>query len=210
MPRTAPSFLFWGIFQYIKHFPILSVDGFRSVCCPSYRGVCVIEYSDWKTAGSQGPTQCVCLGDLSVKRVLTILLLFISIYLFPFTVKTCRSLSGPKHGYIFSKTGLLGFAYTQGVKVTFACNTYYRLVGSSSRTCLPSGYWSNLAPHCGMCIFMVSSILKRSWILLCSGTPPYSHLGNTVTSILRPFCLAARQNGYTFSFLKNVVNTVTH
>ncbi|XP_073249838.1 complement component receptor 1-like protein [Porites lutea] len=63
-------------------------------------------------------------------------------------VKTCRSLSEPKHGYIFSKTGLLGFAYTQGVKVTFACHTYYRLVGSSSRTCLPSGYWSNLAPHC--------------------------------------------------------------
>ena len=134
----------------------MSVDGFRSVCCSSYRGVCVIEYSDWKTAGSQGPTQCVCLGDLSVKRVLTILLLFISIYLFPFTVKTCRSLSGPKHGRISSIQPSYDVAgrpstvvYTQGVKVNFACDMYYRLVLSSSMTCLPSGYWSNIEPRCG-------------------------------------------------------------
>ena len=36
-----------------------------------------------------------------------------------------------------------------------------------------------------------------------SETPPYGHLGNTVTSLLRPiFFLASWQNGYTFSWKK--------
>ena len=32
-----------------------------------------------------------------------------------------------------------------------------------------------------------------------SGTPPYGHLGNKDTSLLRPLFLAARQNGDTVS-----------
>ena len=35
-----------------------------------------------------------------------------------------------------------------------------------------------------------------------SKTPPYSHLGNTITLLLRPLFLAARQNGHTFSCKK--------
>ena len=46
--------------------------------------------------------------------------------------------------------------------------------------------------------------------LLYSGTPPYSHLGNTVTSLLRPFFFAAGKNDHTFSCKKKtLVNTVT-
>ena len=74
----------------------------------------------------------------------------------PFTVKTCRSLSGPKYGRISSIQPSYDVAgrpstvvYTQGVKVKFACDMYYRLVLSSSMTCLPSGYWSNIEPRCG-------------------------------------------------------------
>ena len=49
---------------------------------------------------------------------------------------------------------------------------------------------------------------------LYSGTLPYSHLRNTVTSSLRPFFFATRQNDHTFSCKKKkkektVVNTVT-
>lgn len=70
-------------------------------------------------------------------------------------VKTCRSLSGPKHGRISSIQPSYDVpgrpstvVYTQGVKVNFACDMYYRLVLSSSMTCLPSGYWSNIEPRC--------------------------------------------------------------
>ena len=43
-----------------------------------------------------------------------------------------------------------------------------------------------------------------------SGTPPYGHFGNTVTSLLGPLFLAARQNDHSFSLKKKtLVNTVT-
>ena len=38
-----------------------------------------------------------------------------------------------------------------------------------------------------------------------SKTPPYSHLGNTITLLLRPLFLAARQNGHTFSCKKTLL-----
>ena len=43
------------------------------------------------------------------------------------------------------------------------------------------------------------------------GTPPYGHFGNTVTSLLGPLFLAARQNDHSFSLKKKktLVNTVT-
>ena len=43
---------------------------------------------------------------------------------------------------------------------------------------------------------------------MCSETPPYGHLGYTVTS-LRPLFLAAWQNRHTFPCKKTVVDTVT-
>ena len=46
-------------------------------------------------------------------------------------------------------------------------------------------------------------------IILYSGTPPYGHLGNKVTSLLRPLFLAALQNDHTFSCKKKLVNTIT-
>ena len=44
-------------------------------------------------------------------------------------------------------------------------------------------------------------------VIQYSGTPPCGHLGNTVTSLLRPLFLAARQNGHKLSCKKNLVNT---
>ena len=42
-----------------------------------------------------------------------------------------------------------------------------------------------------------------------SGTPPYGHFGNTVTSLLGPLFFAARQNDRSFSLKKKtLVNTV--
>ena len=38
---------------------------------------------------------------------------------------------------------------------------------------------------------------------MCSETPPYGHLGYTVTSLLRPLFLAAWQNRHTFPCKKN-------
>ena len=44
-------------------------------------------------------------------------------------------------------------------------------------------------------------------------TPPHGHLGNTVTSLLRPLFLAAGQSVYfelnTLSYKKTLINTVT-
>ena len=42
-----------------------------------------------------------------------------------------------------------------------------------------------------------------------SGTLPYGHLSNTVTSLLWPLFLAACQNGLSFSCEKTLINTVT-
>ena len=39
-------------------------------------------------------------------------------------------------------------------------------------------------------------------IIFYSGTPPYGHLGNMVTSLLRPLFLVALQNDHTFSCKK--------
>ena len=52
------------------------------------------------------------------------------------------------------------------------------------------------------------SIPSRFWDKLdkkklYSETLPYGHLGNTVTSLLRPHFLAARQNGQSFSCKEN-------
>ena len=65
---------------------------------------------------------------------------------------------------------------------------YYMLIKRIIAQCLPS--------------YTISSIYSES--------PPYSHLGNTVTSLLRPRFLAAWQDGHTFSCKKKtLVNTVT-
>ena len=40
-----------------------------------------------------------------------------------------------------------------------------------------------------------------------SGTLPYSHLSNMVTSLLQPLFLA-QQNSHTFSYKKTLANTV--
>ena len=44
--------------------------------------------------------------------------------------------------------------------------------------------------------------LVRTIFLTYSGTPPYGHFGNTVTSLLGPLFLAARQNDHSFSLKK--------
>ena len=63
-----------------------------------------------------------------------------------------------------------------------------------------------------ICIIFIRTVDIRHTliedILGNSGTPPYGHLGDTVTSLSRPL-FSARQNGHTFPYLKNTVNAVT-
>ena len=42
-----------------------------------------------------------------------------------------------------------------------------------------------------------------------SGTQPYGHLSNTITSLLRPFFWPPGKNRYAFSCQKTLVNTAT-
>ena len=57
--------------------------------------------------------------------------------------------------------------------------------------------------HASRCRPRLSSFPQASFTFcLYSGTPPYGHLGNTITSLWRPLFLA-RKNGHTFPYKKN-------
>ena len=62
-------------------------------------------------------------------------------------VVDCGPLDNPENGNVFiSGTTLGSFA-------VYRCFTGYRLIGSSFRTCLASGSWSESAPICqGKCL----------------------------------------------------------
>ena len=56
-------------------------------------------------------------------------------------IRDCGSLPGPANGRVeFTGT-------TEGATATYSCDSGYRLEGSSTRTCLSSG-WSGTAPSC--------------------------------------------------------------
>ena len=60
-----------------------------------------------------------------------------------FTVKNCGPLRNPVNGRV-SHTG----GTTYGKIAYYYCNTGYRLVGNSTRTCSSIGVWSGSAPRC--------------------------------------------------------------
>ena len=61
----------------------------------------------------------------------------------------CGTLTNPANGRV-SHTG----GTTFGRRATYRCNTGYRLVGSSTRTCLATRAWSGSIPTCqGMLLF---------------------------------------------------------
>lgn len=54
----------------------------------------------------------------------------------------CKSPGNPENGYSF------GEIYTVGAQVTFSCEEGHQLMGVTEITCLESGEWSHLIPHC--------------------------------------------------------------
>ena len=60
-----------------------------------------------------------------------------------YIVVSCGALANPANGRV-SHTG----GTTYGQIAYYYCNTGYRLVGSSTRTCQATGSWSGSAPTC--------------------------------------------------------------
>ena len=59
------------------------------------------------------------------------------------TVVNCGTLSNPANGQVTHTAGT-----TYGKTATCSCNTGYKLVGSSTRTCQATRVWSGSAPTC--------------------------------------------------------------
>ena len=60
------------------------------------------------------------------------------------SLKICRKISSPQHGWIRCSSGNFGL----DTVCQFGCGEGYRLVGSNKRTCLPTYLWSGLPAHC--------------------------------------------------------------
>ena len=58
------------------------------------------------------------------------------------TVVDCGSLSDPANGLVNVSTTVFNST------ATYSCNDGYNLVGDTTRTCLPSGLWSDSSPQC--------------------------------------------------------------
>ena len=58
------------------------------------------------------------------------------------TSGSCSSLSSPRYGRVSVTTRDIGG------RATYTCNSGFRLVGSSTRTCLSNGSWSGSQPIC--------------------------------------------------------------
>ncbi|GBO04690.1 hypothetical protein AVEN_19390-1, partial [Araneus ventricosus] len=56
--------------------------------------------------------------------------------------------------------------YSIGQSVVFSCNEGYELVGNSTLTCLPSGWWSSFSPFCRK-IFSISETTTAEVTQLC-------------------------------------------
>ena len=59
------------------------------------------------------------------------------------TVVDCGTLNDPANGNVSHTAGT-----TFGQTANYTCNTGYRLVGDSTRTCQATGVWSGSAPTC--------------------------------------------------------------
>ena len=71
-------------------------------------------------------------------------------------VVDCGTLTNPANGQVIHTGGT-----TFGETATYSCNTGYRLVGSSIRTCLVTRGWSGSIPTCQcMLLFTLEHIKK--------------------------------------------------
>ena len=59
------------------------------------------------------------------------------------TAVNCGSLTDPANGQVNQTAGT-----TLGQTATYSCNTGYKLVGNSPRTCQATGNWSGSVPTC--------------------------------------------------------------
>ena len=74
---------------------------------------------------------------------------------------SCGALNSPANGRV-SDTGRT----TYGQTATYSCNTGYRLVGSSTRTCLATGMWSGSAPTCQGVLLTIHAIYTVGLVYL--------------------------------------------
>ena len=66
-------------------------------------------------------------------------------------IGSCGYLSSPRYGRVSVTTRDVGG------RATYTCNSGFRLVGSSNRTCLSNGSWSGSQPICN-CRFIITHI----------------------------------------------------
>ena len=74
---------------------------------------------------------------------------------------SCRSLYSPSFGHVSVTTRDIGG------KATYTCNSGFRLVGSSTRTCLSDGGWSGSEPICN-CMLCIENTSRFKWFLYVS------------------------------------------
>ena len=60
----------------------------------------------------------------------------------------CPALTKPSNGHVAYSTSPLTGAYAVDTVATFICTSGYKIQGSSSRTCKPSGNWNQQTPTC--------------------------------------------------------------
>ena len=95
--------------------------------------------------------------------------------------ESCGYLSSPRYGHVsVTSRGVGGNA-------TYTCNSGFRLVGTSTRTCLSDGSWSGSQPTCD-CMFCIENTSWFQWF-------PYVSLITDTLAILCP-TLSDPGNGY--------------
>ena len=80
------------------------------------------------------------------------------IIIMPRNAGTCNSPSSPSNGRVYVNY------HDVGGRATYSCNSGFRLVGSSTRTCLSDGSWSGSQPTCN-CMFQYKLYFAQHYIL---------------------------------------------
>ena len=94
------------------------------------------------------------------------------------TAVNCGTLSNPVSGRVSHTAGT-----TFGQTATYSCNTGYKLVGSSTRTCQATRLWSGNAPTCqgNYSVTLTSvEVPGRNQTLFCCVFRPRYHIQNAV------------------------------
>ena len=94
-----------------------------------------------ETTGLWSGSAPTCPSKLVIINHQVRLCIYVYIFLLS-TVVDCGPLPNPVNGQV-NTTGT-----TYGQTATYSCNTGYRLLGDSTRTCQATGSWSGSAPTC--------------------------------------------------------------